>query len=613
MAKDSQLSTTKITKEYNDEYNKLKRRINYYRKKGYDVPDELLPPKPQRITQGSIRKLKKVSGDYITKHSKPPLTIAKESPTKKPKKESAFHKEYTTLYNKVNAYIAAKAKEGVLIDYTPEPVPEYRSPAKLAKLKEDYKRIKLRVRNSKAKPAKGITRYDTSTGEVTQEAKQPVNHYMGLAYGRGARRESFKERAIREREQQENPDHYQIVHEEDGYSLILDTETGHKRIARLTPTPTTSKQTTVTSPEQTTKTPSKQTTGTQQQAASRTLAGYDDEVEEILADRKAVNQVEALQQILKQVSGSFPRRYPAESLPDYAKRLANALRIRGYQEELGEYDERGDKETQEDYMERLANEVTSQMGKRTLSEKANDMREQLINNLIQQHGFNPFKPVDDSDRVSPEELLDFIVKNRAELGVNLPKWAAFKKDSTLLEHFRQMNDREIRNRFLSLQNDLNRIRNLKERNAQRDAETPDDEIPRFDDIEDITDSLNSLVEKYGYLPAGAILESMRDDWARTLQTVDEKTVRDYLRDNVGEILTMLDEAIDEIELYHLLKGDITPDDISVKNYPQLQRHLRLGRALTFSEAINADTPKAAPVRPAVSRNANRPRRFGELV
>lgn len=596
-------TTTKITKQYNDEYNKLKRRITYYRNKGYEIPDTLLPPKPQRITNGSIRKLQKISGDYIVKHSKPPIVEAK--PTKKPKKESAFHKEYATLYNKVNAYIAAKAKEGVLIDYTPEPVPEYRSPAKLAKLKEDYKRIKLRVRKSKAKPAKGITRYDTSTGEVMQEAAKPAKSYMGLAYGRGARRESFKERVIREREQQENPDRYQIVQEEDGYSLILDTETGHKRIARLTPPPTPTKQTT--------KTPSKQTTDTQQQATSRTLAGYDDEVEEILADRKAVNQVEALQQILKQVSGSFPRRYPAESLPDYAKRLANALRIRGYQEELGEYDERGDKETQEDYMERLANEVTSQMGKRTLSEKANGMREQLINNLIQQHGFNPFKPVDDSDRVSPEELLDFIVKNRAELGANLPKWASFKKDSTLLEHFRMMNDREIRNRFLSLQNDLNRIRNLKERNAQRDAETPDDEIPRFDDIEDITDSLNSLVEKYGYLPVGTILEEMRDEWTRTLQTVDEKTVRHYLRDNVGEILTMLDEAIDEIELYHLLKGDITPDGISVKNYPQLQRHLRLGRALSFSEAVNADTPKPATIRPAVSRNANRPRRFGDLV
>lgn len=598
MAKNSQFSATKITKEYNDEYNKLKRRINYYRKKGYDVPAELLPPKPKRITQGSIRKLKKVSGDYITKHSKPPLTIAKEAPIKKPQKESPFHKEYATLYNKVNAYISAKAKEGIRIDYTPDPVPDYRSPAKLAKLKEDYKRIKLRVRKSKDKPVKGVTRYNTATGEVTQESAKPTNPYMGLAYGHGGRRESFKERAIREREQKENPDRYKIVHEEDGYSLILDTETGHKRIARVASSPAQAKQTTVASPEQTTKTPSNQATDAQQQATTHTLAGYDDEVEEILADRKAANQVEALQQILKQVSGSFPRRYPAESLPDYAKRLSNALRIRGYQEELGEYDERGDKETQEDYMERLANEVTSQKGKLTLSEKANDMREQLINNLIQQHGFNPYKPVDDSDRVSPEELLDFIVKNRAELGANLPKWAAFKKDSTLLEHFRMMNDREIRNRFLSLQNDLNRIRNLKERNAQRDAETPDDEIPRFDDIEDITDSLNALVEKYGYLPAGTILEEMRDEWTRTLQSVDEKTVRDYLRDNVGEILTMLDEAIDEIELYHLLKGDITADDISVKNYPQLQRHLRLGRALTFREAVNADTPKSAIARPA---------------
>lgn len=587
-------TTNKITKQYNDEYNKLKRRITYYRNKGYEIPDTLLPPKPQRITNGSIRKLQKISGNYIVKHSKPPIVELK--PTKKPKKESAFHKEYATLYNKVNSYIASKAKEGIIIDYTPEPVPEYRSPAKLSKLREDYERIKRRVRTSKVKPAKGVTRLNTETGVVMQEAAKPSKPIIGLAYGRGARRESWKERAIREKAEQENPERFQVLQEEQDYLLILDTETGHKRIARKS------------KPIQ----PPKSSASQQPTQQTHTLAGYDNEVEEILQDRKAVNQVEALQQLLKRVSGSFPRRYPAESLPDYAKRLANALRIRGYQEELGEYDERGDRETQEDYLERLANEITSKMGKSTLSEKADIMRQQLIDNLIEQHGFNPFKPVDDSDRVSPEDLLNFITENRDEFGANLPKWASFKKDSTLLDHFRQMNEREIRNRFLSLKNDLDRIRNLKARNAERDAETPDEELPRFDDIADITEALDNLVEKYGYLPAGVVLEEIRDTWRATLSTTPEESVREYLRDNIGDILTMLDEAIDEIELYHLLKGDITPDDISVKNYPALQRHLRLGKALSFRDSIAGDY-KVAQTRANTVAGKVSSHRFGDLV
>ena len=530
--------------------------MEYWRKRGYEVPETLLPPVPKTVTQGSVNRLRKITGDYIKKHSQSPVktttTTKATTSTKKPTKESKFHEEYKAVYNKVNSYIAAKAKEGIIIDYTPQPIPDHRSPAKLANLKREYEKIKLRARRAKQKPQENITVIDTSTGEV----KQPAREKKPSLFSRiGKKVQSWKEKLIAK--QKERYPHKEEPVTPTTSQTILDnlpTET------ELPETPTIAKE---------------------------PLAGYDNFVEEVMDNKRAQYQVEQLQEAFKQLGTAYPRRYPAENLPDYAKRLATALRIRGYQDELGEYDERLDRESMDEYLERLANEVSKVTGNTTLSERVNRMRDIIVQSVIEQKGYNPFKPVDDTDRVTPEQLVDFIMENRDEFGVNLPNWANWKKRETLLQKMRELPETTVRNRFMDLQKSLSDLRELKARNAERDkyeAEHPES-IATFDDIEDTTDALDSLIDRYGYLPAASVLKTLRNIWQHTLDTTPEKNVRDYLGGVIGELLTSLDEAVSDRLLYHLQHGDVSADDIYIREANDIARMLNMGKPLSFGEAL----------------------------
>lgn len=52
---------SQVQKDYNRERNRIQRQINRMRKRGYMGMEDMLPPKPKRITQASVRRLKKIT------------------------------------------------------------------------------------------------------------------------------------------------------------------------------------------------------------------------------------------------------------------------------------------------------------------------------------------------------------------------------------------------------------------------------------------------------------------------------------------------------------------------------------------------------------------------
>lgn len=60
---------TPIQQEYRRERQRIQRQINRMTKRGYDVP-QLLPKIPKRITQASVRRLKKITTEKLYKESR---------------------------------------------------------------------------------------------------------------------------------------------------------------------------------------------------------------------------------------------------------------------------------------------------------------------------------------------------------------------------------------------------------------------------------------------------------------------------------------------------------------------------------------------------------------
>lgn len=56
-------------KQYNKELKRIRQFIRRAEKRGYKFEDNIIPKKPKKITQGSIRKLKKINPDYLYKKS----------------------------------------------------------------------------------------------------------------------------------------------------------------------------------------------------------------------------------------------------------------------------------------------------------------------------------------------------------------------------------------------------------------------------------------------------------------------------------------------------------------------------------------------------------------
>lgn len=69
MAKRSAEEQQELNKAYQRELRNLKRRIQTKRKRGYSIPDSLIPSKPKTITPESVLNLKKRTGEYIAKKS----------------------------------------------------------------------------------------------------------------------------------------------------------------------------------------------------------------------------------------------------------------------------------------------------------------------------------------------------------------------------------------------------------------------------------------------------------------------------------------------------------------------------------------------------------------
>lgn len=61
---------TPAEKAYNRERRRIQRQINRMSERGYDVPENILPPQPKRITAASVRRLQKITTPKLYERSR---------------------------------------------------------------------------------------------------------------------------------------------------------------------------------------------------------------------------------------------------------------------------------------------------------------------------------------------------------------------------------------------------------------------------------------------------------------------------------------------------------------------------------------------------------------
>lgn len=61
---------TRAEKAYNRERRRIQRQINRMSERGYDVPENILPPQPKRITAASVRRLQKITTPKLYERSR---------------------------------------------------------------------------------------------------------------------------------------------------------------------------------------------------------------------------------------------------------------------------------------------------------------------------------------------------------------------------------------------------------------------------------------------------------------------------------------------------------------------------------------------------------------
>ena len=61
---------TPAEKAYNRERRRIQRQITRMSQRGYDVPENILPPRPKRITEASVRRLQKITTPRIYERSR---------------------------------------------------------------------------------------------------------------------------------------------------------------------------------------------------------------------------------------------------------------------------------------------------------------------------------------------------------------------------------------------------------------------------------------------------------------------------------------------------------------------------------------------------------------
>lgn len=62
--------TNKRQAEYNKQLKRIRQFIRRAEKRGYDFPSNVIPKKPKRITDASIRRLTKITPEYLYKHGR---------------------------------------------------------------------------------------------------------------------------------------------------------------------------------------------------------------------------------------------------------------------------------------------------------------------------------------------------------------------------------------------------------------------------------------------------------------------------------------------------------------------------------------------------------------
>lgn len=61
---------TSAEREYNKERRRIERQINRMSQRGYEVKDNILPPRPKRVTEASVRRLKKITTPKLYEKSR---------------------------------------------------------------------------------------------------------------------------------------------------------------------------------------------------------------------------------------------------------------------------------------------------------------------------------------------------------------------------------------------------------------------------------------------------------------------------------------------------------------------------------------------------------------
>jgi hypothetical protein len=109
---------TPIQQQYRKERRRIKNAMNRLEKQGYVLPDDLLPSTPKKVTQASIRRLKKITSEAIYKKSKKldfetgeitPGIVARDKARSQRAKEAARTRAIKKEYTESKVYIEPQA------------------------------------------------------------------------------------------------------------------------------------------------------------------------------------------------------------------------------------------------------------------------------------------------------------------------------------------------------------------------------------------------------------------------------------------------------------------------------------------------------------------------
>lgn len=326
--------------------------------------------------------------------------------------------------------------------------------------------------------------------------------------------------------------------------------------------------------------------------ADESIAGMtetDRMIYEIMHDETLPHDYARIQELLKHTR-SRPERMIGESYKEYLDRLAMNVRVRAYQDELGNYPERDTGETQEDYLIRLSRLVEA-TGRPTLTQMEERKENAIRAALEKRLGYDPFKPVTDSDRVPAEMVLNYILQHWDIVKGNLPRGFSYygkPNEIGIRLALERMDERSRRNFYYA-----------RKAAVARDAErrkkyTKPDDLPPMSAADAITERFESLVRQF----RGTDIEEQSKNLLRMWEQVKEregKNIEAFLRENGAALTQAIDNMIPEWWQYHIsgeegVIGMFTLPDTDVVTI------LRGNRPLSLSELHHSGSPVGKPVR-----------------